>query len=238
MKSASPRVCVVGLLDRQFAIVKSEFPSLDLTHYKEGSLTRLDGKLKSADQILVITKFISHRIWDHVPRERVRYFTGLDGLRMKCAEIAAAVAFEPSSISLPIVDMDSTRPLCDYTGLATAEPGNVLEFTRPNNIPAHVFAQNVQAAQSHYQRLCGVESECEISGGRALLRIVKPATFKPEPAPEPPVTFRLPSVEEEGREFWRAMYVQSFRLMPYASQATHTHNASAAHDAWRAASEH
>jgi hypothetical protein len=235
-----PRIVVVGLLDRQFALVRNEYPSLDLIHYKDGSHGKLDGFIKNADRILVITKFISHSIWDHVDRAKVAYFSGLESLRMSLRNIAAETVFAAPNVVVSMrTEFDPSKPLCDYTPLATSKTGDVLTFFRPPGVPAHVFSQNVEAALTHYRKLCLVQATTEIHGGKADVFISHGAAFPKLAEAEAKlgdpqeVTFRLPTFDEQTRQFWKDVFLSSMRAQPGASPSHYAENANAAVKSWR-----
>jgi hypothetical protein len=245
----TPKVLIVGLLDRQQAIARREYQTLDIRFTDKESIT--EGPLyKWADRTLVMHKWISHSLFHNLDRSTVEYFTGFKRLRQLLDKIvteaknAPRLAATATRAFVPtFVPDDDTMPtaLIDYSALRTAKAGDVIIFTRPDNVEAHAFAQNLETALVFYNKKCGVVASKEIRGGRAEVLIERgverPLLEAAELAFLPrerinDLTFRLPDVDEQARSFWCDTYKASFKLKPYASSDVHAEAASFAAKGW------
>lgn len=73
------RIVVVGLLARQAAELSREFP--DVEFLTEKTLPNLKNRVLNADHVVMLTKFVSHKHQDLIPRRKlIRHLGGLSGL--------------------------------------------------------------------------------------------------------------------------------------------------------------
>lgn len=243
---AKLRVLVVGLFKKQFEMLKREYGrDLDLyatfNENNGGNIPRI-GTMVDADRVVFMNRFNKHAtqdiVYDHFDKSKITHCHGafsdlrriLDGLATY-SRMIAPTPVRAVKIETPV------DALVDYSPFRTCKPGDVLEFIRPEHVAAHVFAQNVNEARRFYETNGGVQSHCEIKGGKARVVIVdrvRPMLEQAEAALlGEPVELALSFEDQRAlEELFRDVYALSVKLSPHAKASHHATVANVAVDGW------
>lgn len=233
------RVVIVGLLQRQFGDIETEFPELDLRHVRNDISTPdiSPALLRAADHVVCMTRFISHGHVEQVKSicdpARVTYLStssGITPLRAKLSALSnqARLLSDAKVISLPVRDAAPAYAI-DFSALRQAQLGEPLTFTRPNAMPAHVFRSECESALTFYRKETGLPLAVEVTSNRAVFTIPETLARAEAQLLEPS---ERPESARNTRRFWRDVYLESYRLRPNADAAEHARYADAAMSGW------
>lgn len=236
------RVLLVGAFPDQFERMKREFPDLELSgviNRKRSGQTDNRGTFVDAEKILVMTKFASHSVLNQLDKAKVTYCNGGWTEARKYLETWSIYSRALKPAPLKAIRIETPpNAVVDYSSFRTCQTGDVLEFIRPEGVPAHVFAHNVYEARRFYEANGGVISTAEIKGGKARVFIVDRARPVLHDAEAALSETRAPDLslafadQRALERLFRDVYKLSFQAAPLASESHHATVANVAVDGW------
>ncbi len=221
----SSRLAVVGLLPGQAKRIAQEFPTSGLKFVPRDREREVPAITAAFDTVIVMTKFISHQTWHQIPRAKLKPINGgLSDLRRQLQRLLPGPPKEQPKKPTPQVNLKpNAMPDTDYTPLKTAEPGEVILFPRPEDIPIALFEKQVTAARSYYRRHHQLETEQRTTDKG--IEVTVNGTLGTTKRPAKPV------VGEAG--LWSQVYVGFIAAQPGASDEFLVERADAAVAAYK-----
>lgn len=211
------KVAVVGLLPQQANIIASEFPRLDLRFLNKNEKHGREDFWQNTDRIMVMTKFVSHALYDKLDRGKtVHIHGGLTRLRHALSTLNIIDKFDRLPVAIDETgfiheDHDMVDKL-DFTVLKTAKPGDLFEFSRPPKQTIDKFDQQIQQARSYYKRIHNVLTTVERKDDKAFILVTQVGEAAPE-ASKPivvnePIQDARPTGDPSHQQFWRDAFLQ------------------------------
>lgn len=230
---------IVGLLPGQARRIADEFKQTGLKFIPRDRERELHVLTKDFDNVVVMTKFISHASWFLLPKDRIRPVNGgLSDLKRKLRSLL-------SSDSKPAAKSAQKEPYMpeaiDYSPLKNAAPGEVVRIVRPPTTTVKTFQKQLTAMRSYYRRMHAVETTQRILDDHAEVIIVSRGGVTADgmkeqaktPAKESDKSAYTPSSDQAMRQFWSDAYLRLITSQPGATDETLAARADAAVQAYR-----
>jgi hypothetical protein len=223
------RTAVVGLLPGQARKIADEFPLSGLKFVPRDREREVPVLTADFDNVVVMTKFISHATWHQIPKEKLRPCNGgLTDLRKKLQKLHLQT--KPITVAPKVVQRIEQEtadvPETDYSAIKTAEPGTVLTFKRPPRVALVAFERQVMAARSYYKRHHHIETEHKVTDHGVEITVNGRLT------PSIPVSAK-PSSAAEVKKLWSESYLRFITVSPGASDEALARRADAAIAAYK-----
>jgi hypothetical protein len=220
----SNRALVVGLLPPQARKVAEAFPGCGLKFMSREREREVGAVAESFDHVVLMTKFISHKVQDQVPREKRELVNGgITDLRRRLKQILTPVKIEATKTVEPKPSAER-----DFSFLKDSKVGEVLHFKRPSDTSRDTWTKQVSAVRSYYRLRHGVITEGRTVEDGVMVTItarrapeVADASYKapeaaPAAAPEAPL---MVASNSEQRAFWRETFLRYVTALPGATAA-------------------
>lgn len=249
------KVVIIGAHEKQVRLM-GDFPYLDIrcanksAHHGAGE----SALYKQADRLLVMTKFISHGLFDKLDREKVIYVNGgITRARdiLTTLNAVARIAKQPVTTEQEDEeDMAARERTFDFKPLRYAKVGEQFVFTKPHDLPVDGFKLAIEQGRSYYKRNYGVLSTYQVTGGGNKATVTVTGNVKGEEVakqdvhvPAAPESFPTPTPDAapfpgDLQERWWEVLLASMHTRPGADVTSHTAFASYAVDAFRAKFPH
>lgn len=167
------RIVLVGALGKQQRLLAAEFPHLDLRFTNKESRINADS-LKAADRILVLTKFISHALYEQLDRSKVVHVPGgmsklreILGLYGSVSRMSDTIKFTNEE------DDDMAAREFNFGIMHTLQPGAHTVFERPNHISKVMFKTRVIAARTRYKSTAGIQTVMEVLANGDKIKVTR-----------------------------------------------------------------
>lgn len=187
-------VGIMGLLPEQVRMVQQEFPRHALRFLRSDDIGRAAEFVKGCDRIVLMTKFISHSMQDHVPpKKRVLIDGGITKLKSYLQTLPTPAKDVPVPQAKPApTPAANAKPTSrfgsgprdqqiDFSSLYNAKVGDVITLKRPAQVTLKQFDGRISATRSYALKVYGVKtSPHKIGDGIATMKcIAKVAPRKP-----------------------------------------------------------
>jgi hypothetical protein len=187
-------VGIMGLLPEQVRMVQQEFPRHALRFLRSDDIGRAAEFVKGCDRIVLMTKFISHSMQDHVPpKKRVLIDGGITKLKSYLQTLPTPVKDVPVPQAKPApTPAANAKPTSkfgsgprdqqiDFSSLYNAKVGDVITLKRPAQVTLKQFDNRISATRSYVLKTYGVKTTThKIGDGVATMKCVaKVAPKKP-----------------------------------------------------------
>jgi hypothetical protein len=151
------RILVIGALEKQAAMLRSEFPQLDLRFSNKDSHTVPDETMRNADRILCLANFVTHGLYWKIPREKMTLVRGgMTKLRhaLQTLAIIDKIDIAPQAVcehgiptQLPCFDCTGEEDFLSnlkWSPIKSLAPGEQYVLPKPNELKTDVFKARVQ----------------------------------------------------------------------------------------------
>lgn len=213
---------VVGLLPSQVRRVADEFPKSGLKFIPRDREGELHVLAKSFDNVVVMTKFISHSTWFLIPREKVRPVNG--GLTALKRMLRSLLTPASATETRPSLKEPYMPPAIDYSALKNAAPGEVVKISRPPTVTNKTFQKQVNAMRSYYRRNHAIETTLRSLDDHVEIFVVSRGGVTAKEG-EPAKTAAVLPDDSNVKQLWSEAYLRLISSLPgctddvYASRA-------------------
>lgn len=215
------RTLIVGLLPAQAKSVFKSFPNNGLKFLSKEQDHRIGDLVNGFDNVVVMTKFISHSSYSSVPKDKLHHVSGgLTDLKRTILKVTKQLAEKPMSSSEAI-------EASEFSQIRDAAPGTVLRFTRPRVQTLEQFKRNVMATRSYYKRRWNIHTEQRDAGegegeGQVVFVTVNgclPSATAEQGAPDTTVqdVAAAKFVSTSDADFWQKVYLSQVQCFPTAT---------------------